>query len=294
MSDPALPAYPELRPVRPSDREAIDGFLRRFPPEVCELNFPNICIWSESEHPRWTTVHGNLCVLVEPDFEPPYALPPVGTERLEETVEACFALAPRLSRVPKATAERLAGRFRVEADPGNHDYVYRLSDLVELRGKKYDGKRNRIRKFEAENHHAYETMRPEHRDGCRALLAEWFEDKANGDPYMRAERQAILRAIEHYDALRLKAAVVTVGGKVEAFTMGNVLNPDTALIQIEIANAAIAGLAQWINREFARREWAGFTFVNREQDLCHPGLRRAKESYQPDHLVEKFNIYPNK
>lgn len=289
MKEP--PVFPELRPVRPSDRPAIDAFLRRCPPSVCELSFPNICIWSESEHPRWTVVRGSMCVLVEPDFEPPYVLPPVGDGPLEEAVEASLGLAPRLSRVPAETAERLRGRWRVEPDPANHDYVYRVSDLIELKGKRYDGKRNRIRRFEAENRPDCGPMAPADRDGCRALLASWFEDKANGDPYMRAERLAILRAIDHYDALDLRTAVVRLRGRVAAFTMGTALNPDTALIQVEIADPAVVGLAQWVNREFLRREWPGLTWVNREQDLCHPGLRRAKQSYQPDHLVEKFNVF---
>lgn len=284
------PAFPPLRPVMPADRAVIDGFLARFPPEVCELSFPNICIWSESEHPRWTVIHDNLCVLVEPDFEPAYVLPPVGETRLEETVEACLGLAPRLSRVPASLVERLGPRFWVEPDPGNADYVYLTEELIELKGKRYDGKRNRIRKFEAENHHAYEPMRPDHREACLALLDAWFSDKATDDPYMHAERLAIRRAIIHFRSLRLRGAVVTVGGRVEAFTIGTALNPETALIQIEIANPGIAGLAQWINREFLRREWSACRFVNREQDLCHPGLRRAKESYYPHHLVEKLNV----
>jgi hypothetical protein len=45
-----------------------------------------------------------------------------------------------------------------------------------------------------------------------------------------------------------------------------------------------------INQWFARNNLAGFDYVNREQDLGIPGLRQAKESYFPDHLVEKVRI----
>ena len=107
---------------------------------------------------------------------------------------------------------------------------------------------------------------------------------------MRAEKEAIREAIVRFAELGLKGAVVTVGDRVEAFTIGTALTPGTAVIQIEIANPDITGLAQWINREFVRREWPGMTFINREQDLGVPGLRRAKLSYQPDHLVKKYNL----
>jgi len=108
---------------------------------------------------------------------------------------------------------------------------------------------------------------------------------------MKAEKDAILEALEDFEMLGLTGRVVTVAGRVEAFTFGMRLTDDTALIQIEIANPAFPGLAQWINREFVRREWSAFRFINREQDMGVPGLRTAKLSYQPDHLVKKFNLY---
>jgi hypothetical protein len=46
-----------------------------------------------------------------------------------------------------------------------------------------------------------------------------------------------------------------------------------------------------MNREYVRREWSGTTFINREQDLGVPGLRRAKTSYHPCRMVEKYHIF---
>jgi hypothetical protein len=45
-----------------------------------------------------------------------------------------------------------------------------------------------------------------------------------------------------------------------------------------------------INQQFAEKEWHQVHFINREQDLGEPGLRRAKESYHPVQLVKKFRI----
>ena len=81
-------------------------------------------------------------------------------------------------------------------------------------------------------------------------------------------------------------------GKVEAFSFGEMLNPDTAVIHIEKANPRINGLYAVINQNFCAEAWAGVKFVNREQDLGLDGLRQAKESYHPHHMVEKFTIFP--
>jgi len=41
------------------------------------------------------------------------------------------------------------------------------------------------------------------------------------------------------------------------------------------------GLSQLVNREFSRLLFTDCRYINREQDLGVPGLRKAKESYQP-------------
>jgi hypothetical protein len=237
------------------------------------MNFANIFIWKDSEHPRYTTLNGNLCLLIEPDFEPPYFLPPAGGDR-----------------VPEEFVRRFGAGFRVEEDPDNFDYIYRAEDLTELKGKKYDGKRNRIRKFESSFRHEYSPLDRKDAPECAELLQRWFEEKRNGDPYMKAEKVAIVQALASFESLGLKGGVVRVDGRVEAFAFGMRLKDDTVVIPIEIADPAFPGLAQWINREFVRREWPEFKFVNREQDMGVEGLRKAKLSYQPDHLVRKYNL----
>ena len=284
------PQFPEFKPLGFEDRDLINRYLDLNPSEVCEMSFPNIFIWKDSERPRYTTLNGNLCILVEPTFEPAYFLPPGGGNEVGRTIEACLEHAPRLSRVPEDFVRAHGASLRCEEDRDNFDYIYLREDLAELKGKKYDGKRNRIRKFESTFAHAYERLRSEHADDCRRLLYQWFEEKGNGDPYMKAEKEAILEALVLFEKLSLVGAVVSVAGRIEAFTIGTPLTGDTALIQIEIANPAFPGLAQWINREFVRREWSGFRFINREQDVGVPGLRKAKLSYQPDHFVKKYNL----
>lgn len=285
------PCFPVFKPLSLEDRPVIEDILSRHPSPSCEMNFANLYIWRNSEHPRWTVLNGNLCILVEPDFEPPYVLPPAGEGDLEDTAARCLAVAPRLSRVPEETAARLSALFSVEPDPANFDYVYLAEDLGKLCGKAYDGKRNRIKKFEAENHHEYRPMAPGDRQDCRRLLEAWFEEKGDDGLYLKAEKEAILEALSCFDILGLRGGVVIAGGKLKAFAIGTPLTPDTAVIQIEIADSSVPGLAQWINREFVRREWSGFRFINREQDLGLPGLRRAKQSYHPHHLVKKVNVF---
>lgn len=285
------PAFPDLKPVGIEDKDPIAGYLERFPPEVCELNFANIFIWRALERPRWTIIRDRLCILMEPPGEPPYFLPPVGPGPFQETIGDCLALAPRLSRIPESLVRSLGPGFRSEPDPGNFDYVYRTADLAGLKGKKYDGKRNRIHKFEREHGYRYIEVGGDCLVDCRRLLDEWLEAKAGNGWDLEAQRAVVGEALSHFAELGLKGGGIEVEGRLAAFSIGARLNPDTAVIMIEIVDPAFDGLAQLMNREFVRNAWSGLAAVNREQDLGIDGLRKAKQSYHPDHLVKKFNVW---
>ena len=89
---------------------------------------------------------------------------------------------------------------------------------------------------------------------------------------------------------KLKIAGIFIDGNLEAFTMGEYLNPNMALIHIEKANPSIRGLYPYINQQFLVNEFSDVEFVNREEDLGIEGLRKAKLSYHPVKFVEKYTV----
>jgi len=97
-------------------------------------------------------------------------------------------------------------------------------------------------------------------------------------------------ALANLEALGVTGGCIEVEGTVEAFTLGELLKPDTVVIHIEKARAAFHGLYQVIDQQLLEREWANVRYVNREQDLGVSGLRRAKESYHPHQMVEEFAV----
>ena len=286
-----LPRFPEFKPLGLEDLDLVTAALVRHPADVCELTFANMFIWREVEKPKLTSIHGNLCVLCAPPAEPPYFLQPIGAERIPETVDLCLSAAPRLSRVAADFALRHCGSFQCRPDRDNFDYVYESAGLISLQGKKFDGKRNHIRRFERAHAYEYQRMAPAHLTACQELLDDWLTVKAaNDSPAAGPWRPVIREACAHLDRLGLVGGILETEGRVIAFSIGGQLNRDTAVIHIEIVHPGYDGLNQLINREFIRHEWADFRFINREQDCGIPGLRRAKMSYSPHHLVEKFDI----
>ena len=112
------------------------------------------------------------------------------------------------------------------------------------------------------------------------------------DPDLHSEDYAIHGAMTHFEELDFKGGAVQIDSRIEAFSLGETLNDDTAVIHIEKANPDIPGLYAAINHLFCSNTFSGMMYINREQDLGMEGLRKAKESYYPHHMVSKYTIYP--
>ena len=95
-------------------------------------------------------------------------------------------------------------------------------------------------------------------------------------------------ALDHIEELDLKGGVLYLDGKVVAFTIGEVLNKDPFHVNIEKAYSDIQGAYPMINQQFVLHEMKEYTYINREEDDGVPGLRRAKESYYPVKMIEKY------
>jgi uncharacterized protein len=286
------PWFPEFKMVGLEDKDLLASFIVRYPSEACEINLGNILIWRQFDHAKFTIINENLCILCEPPSEPAYFLQPLGENKIPETIATCLNFAPRLSRIPESFAGKYCSEFKCEPDPNNFDYVYLAEDLIHLRGKRYDGKRNRIRKFERSQPYRYMKLSAEHIDGCRQLFEKWLQEKAsNGGAFPILWRRVIEEALARLQEIDLRGGVIEIEGRIAAFSIGEKLTGDTAVIHIEIVDPDHEGLPQLMNREFVKNEWAEYKFINREQDLGNPGLRRAKTSYHPHHLVKKYNLW---
>ncbi len=286
----SLPAFPEFKPLALEDRSVVQGFFERAAVEACEYSFGNNFIWRHFEKTRWTILDGNLCLAFDCPGRPPYALAPVGGTAAAGAVRALLDVVPRLARVPAAFVQEHGADFLCEPERDEFDYVYAAADLADLAGKKYDGKRNRIRKFEREHQWRYVPLDNGHLDAARRLFEEWFAERDDHSDMAQGQKTAISEALAHFRELGLLGGAIEVDGRFAALSIGEPLTRDTAVIHIEIVSPCCEGLAQIMNREFVRHALKDFAFINREQDLGLPGLRRAKLSYHPHHLVEKFRL----
>ena len=91
------------------------------------------------------------------------------------------------------------------------------------------------------------------------------------------------------DTLGVKGGGIRIQGKLAAFTLGEQINDEIAVIHIEKADSGIPGLYTIINQQFVEHAWTKVKYINREEDMGLEGLRRAKLSYNPAFMIDKFH-----
>ncbi len=172
------------------------------------------------------------------------------------------------------------------------DYVYLLDKLVTLQGNKLHSKRNHINRFKKEHPDwNFEQISPENIAECWEMNQDWCRINSRNVAEIAKESCAVRRCFNHFSELGLEGGLIREEGRVIAFTMGEPLNSDTYIIHIEKAFGEITGSYQMINREFAaliQKTYPELIYVNREEDMGFEGLRKAKLSYHPEKMEEKY------
>ena len=171
-----------------------------------------------------------------------------------------------------------------------------MGRLADLPGKKLHAKRNHIRRFDDQfPDWLLEDITPANVPECVELERQWAairQEEAGEDiNTVSEETVAVIEALYHMDKLGLEGALIRADGSPVAFSLGGLITPEVFDVNFEKAFGDIQGAYPAINREMARLVRARHPqvkWLNREDDLGLEGLRRAKLSYYPDLLLEKY------
>lgn len=293
-----------FKPMTLDDKNNYESYLYKEQERGCNYSFANLLLWGKQS---FALLHEQVVLLSE--FKGSKVYPyPIGTGDKAAVIDTMLADAKERGIPCKITAmthedceelEKLfPGKFTFHEDRDSSDYVYAIDDLADLKGRKYHRKKNHFNSFQkAFPDYTAEPLQPKHLPQLRQMINNWYSDKLAENPEAdySMEQIALNRALEYYQPLAMEGLVLLHDKKILAFTLGSRLSPDTFDVHFEKAPADVPGAYAAINCEFARyirSKYPGTRFLNREEDLGIPGLRKAKESYYPHHMVEKYWAKP--
>lgn len=286
------------------DQPVFRAAEQAIPQMISDAGFTNLFIWKSYYRPTWLEAHGCLCLLANPEGEEPFGLPPLGggdqLAALDLTLEALKEQTdrPMFKRVPEVLVNQIEAAARpydCVHDRDNDDYIYLREQLCGLGGRRMHQKKNHYNYFV--NHYQFECL-----PLTRALVPEllnvqesWLatkEERNIPSSHLTYEVESVHELLRHFEELNQLGLAIRIDGRIAGFTMGEVISQDTVLVHLEKADYEIRGLFVALSSHFCRTLPPEIVYINREQDLGLPGLRRSKESLKPDHLRQKYIVTP--
>lgn len=290
-----------------NSKKELDPYFDMVDYEACEYCFTTLYMW-QHVYKTGYYIGDDFAVLVGEYEGNSFSILPLATkERLPEVIDFVIDYFKNINKkvylrgitkeIIDVLNETHPGKFEYIEERDLFDYIYDAESLRTLAGRKNQKKRNHINYFlkEYDGRFEYKLLDKENFDECLKLMKDWTINKEEHDSFdegMDDELVAIKKIFNNYDILkdRVKVFGIYIDGKLEAFSIGEFLNKNMALIHIEKANPEIRGLYPLINQQFLVKEFADVEFVNREEDLGIEGLRKAKLSYHPCRFIEKYTV----
>lgn len=290
-----------------ADRETYDIYYKKSGTELTDLTFNCRIAWDEVFRSEMA-VYEDCCLLISDGgcFTDPHLLMPMG--------ELDSAKLDRILTAARNEFTRRGWRLKVmcideyklplfenlehfSAEPyfneDSSDYLYDGEALRTLAGNTLHKKRNHVNKFiRMYPDYEYASLKKGDMSDCLALVAEWCKTKdLDPDNCAESDYHMIRRLFEDFEQLNIYGGLIRTGGLVRAFSIGSLGNSNRAYIHFEKADQAIHGIYSAINQMILQNEFPAVDAVNREEDLGLPGLRKAKQSYDPIRLIKKYKTW---
>lgn len=298
----------ELREIKLEDKNFLERYFRTVKEPLADTTFAMRFIWAEPLNHKWALINKNLCFFGF--LKSKYVVwgPIIGSNKLKETFDACFDIVGELNEkqgiVSNPIAIYIPAEFMEKYRAANtnylfgrwtHDYVYKISDLIELKGKNYKSKRSEVNIFLRNNDIEVEEFNcDKHTAQCLNLIEFWRQQKEDyvsdaDKSALDAETTAAKNLVRFSKQLNVKGVVVKVEGKLIGVSLGEPLTNQMCSNIIEKTNIRFRGASEFIFREFAKL-WPLYKFLNAQDDFGIEYLKNAKLSYHPVKLLKSYYL----
>lgn len=290
----------EFHKISIQDKSWIEQKLASEPRLSCEFTFGNMFSYCAKICISVADYEGFLITRCKIDGYISYCCP-IGQGDIKKAIEyiiedskihaqgetfIIYGISPRYAKVIQ---EQTGDKLNLFLERDSFDYVYLTSDLIELKGKKFQPKRNHISYFMKNNNWQYEKITTDNIAQCLEMSKKWLE-KSESDftSDLEKELKIISLVFENYEALGYVGGLIRVDGEVIAYTMGEKMSEDMFCVHFEKAFHEYRGAYPMINQQFVKNELSNYIYINREDDIGIENLRKAKNSYNPVFMLEKY------
>ena len=274
----------KTREIRLADKETVERINREFGNPYSSHAFPSLYLWKE---------YLKLSIYLERDF---YAVKcglrgrntwffPVGEpeavrgflEAIQKEPEAglCY-----MGEKEKAfLAQHFPGSFACRRDEDSDEYIYDIEEHMQLKGKAYGNVRSQLHRAEGTYSCSVKPLEEASDEELLQVLRGWDNNVRRSGRFSSVEEE--YPAIACRRELGLFGILVLKEQEPWGVACGFPLDHETFDLYLAMERTRLPGFAYYVKHLLFRSLRDRYRYVNIEEDLGIPGLRRMKTSLHP-------------
>jgi len=299
-----LPLFPAFEKLCIEHKEPIQEITKQYPP-FSDFNFFSMWCYNTDGNCQVSVLNNSLIAKMKDYTSNKYFFTFLGDHDAEDVIEKLLKLAKTekntdrtLRMIPSINIERnenISRTFALQEDIDNFDYILSIEELAKLEGNKYYPHRNLVRRFAKQY--------PEHEkvvlDLCNKavqkdileLFLSWEHEKGLKRKDSINELIALKRGLEAAKHFDLYGLGIYFNNKLVAFSIEEKVSDDYVVAHFGKATKQYLGIYDYIETESAKYYHSkNLKYLNYEQDLGIPGLRKAKLLWHPVKFLKKYII----
>lgn len=294
------------------NRQILEEYLNGYEYKTSGLSFSALYMWRDINRFSYDIIGDYMCISgvshleLEDGIILPFMFPPLtrtGRYDKDSLRETIYKAKKHFEKAGQPFSLRLVPFHLMEIikeacpeicfrdDRPNYDYIYSTQELIDLKGRAFHGKKNHLNYFKRTYDYEYVELTSDMADDAMEFISEFNKRKevpAHEMAMLKMEEEAMDDVLRNIEKVGYSAGAILIDGKIEAIAIGGKLGKNTITEHVEKANVNFRGLYQAINNEFCKNVAAKAKYINREEDMGIPNLRKAKLSYNPVKLLEKY------
>lgn len=298
-----IPYFPIFKKLELKDKETIENIIKQYPP-YSDYNFVSLWSYNTKESIEISLLNENLAVKFVDYFGIEHFYSFLGNKKVEDTIKTLLShsnvnnVGKELILIPEiniSSNTKISKNFLVIEDLDNFDYVLSVQEISKLTGNKYGAKRNFVNRF-IKNYPettaaTFDLKNKDIQQQIEKLFFLWEKLSNKTRSETENELTSIRRLLKSAAAFNLVSIGLFTKNKLVAFSINEVLHDNYAIIHFEKADTSFIGIFQYLKQQTAiHLEKLGCKYINYEQDLGIPGLRKSKEQWNPVRFLKKYTI----
>jgi len=288
--------YPHFQPICLDVRLELQEYVQRFPP-YSDFNVWNMMGWASQERRSYSFLNDNLVIRSWDCYDNRYAYSVLGASRIDDTLRELCHNITWLELIPEIVVRSISDRrhFTIEEDPDNHDYILSMEKLINLSGNSLYSIRvevSRFAKYYPDHRIKFlDFNNIQDRSDIIKTTKLWCAMKGLSESGTQSEVDGIGSFMQYAGFFRYVSLGLYLGKKMIGFTINEVVNDNIAITHFGISDLTYEGSSRYLAHTTAKiLNQLGCIYLNYEQDMGIPGLKRAKLAYRPVSFLKKYKI----